>query len=248
MRILLAFLLLGSAAFAQDAAKPKSPWSGSFSAGLVYMTGNNASANSAADFSSKYQVHGQRWIFTGKYAAVRQTDRVTDDATTSSRLYMGAVEHHRFLDDEDNLYLYGKGSARRNVPTGLQIREDVGVGAGYTWRWKEDKTQFSLEGGPSALKENNFGVPSGDLALNARAACNYENEINEDLKAVFKAEFFQSIDETDDRSLVAELKARWAVNGDWYLEAGVATAWDNTPAPGFDKTDWIYGIQVGTSW
>lgn len=212
------------------------------------MTGNNESVLSSADISSKYEVPGLRWIFTAQYAAVRQTDRVLNDATTSSRLYVGSVEHHRFLDDADNLYLYGKGSARRNVPTGLQIREDLGIGAGYTWRWKEDAAQFSVEGGPSALKENNVGVLSGDAAINARVACSYENAISEDLKATAKAEYFQSFDITDDRSYTAEAKLRWAMNGTWHLEAGVATAWDNTPAPGFDKTDWIYMVQVGTSW
>ena len=246
---LITFLLLGTVAVAQAPGEEEnSNWSGNASAGLIYMTGNNASVLSSADITSKYEAPGLRWIFTANYAAVRQTDRITDDATTSSRLYQGSVEHHRFLDAEDNLYAYGKGSARRNVPTGLQIREDVGVGGGYTWRWKDDKAQFSLEGGPSALKENNVGVLSGDMALNGRAACNYENHLSEDLVSTFKAEFFQSFDETDDRSATAEAKLRWAMNGTWHLEAGVATAWDNTPAPGFEKTDWIYFLQVGTSW
>ncbi|MBL7007434.1 MAG: DUF481 domain-containing protein [Planctomycetes bacterium] len=246
---LLAIPLLASTALAQDPGVPEqSNWSGAGSAGLIYMTGNNASVLSSADVSSKYQVAGQRWLFSGKYAAVRQTDRVTDDAITSSRLYQGSVSHHRFLDDEDNLYLYGKGSARRNVPTGLQIREDLGVGAGYTWRWKDDDAQFSLEGGPSALKENNVASASGAMALNGRAACNYENKLNEDLSTTFTAEFFQSFDVSADRSVTAEAKLRWAMNGTWHLEAGVANAWDNTPATGFEKTDWIYTIQVGTSW
>ncbi|RMH04516.1 MAG: DUF481 domain-containing protein [Planctomycetota bacterium] len=246
----LAFLLLSSALVAQEpAGEESSNWSGAASAGLIFVTGNNESTISSADLSTKWEVPGQRWIFSAKYAAVRQTDPVTSDASTSSRLYRGAVEHHRFLDDENNLYLYGKGSAFRNVPTGLQVREDLGLGAGYTWRWKDGDAQFSLEGGPSALKENLVLLPAGDTALNGRAACGYENKISDDLKATFKAEFFQSFDVSADRSATAEAKLRWQMTeAAWYLEAGVATAWDNTPAPGFEKTDWIYTLQVGTSW
>lgn len=249
---LLLTLACAAPALPQDPAEPskspsKSPWSGGASAGLIYVTGNNPSTLSSADVSAKYEQTGYRWIFTGKYAAIRQEDRVTSDPTTTSRLYQGAVEHHRFLDAEDNLYLYGKGSARRDVPNGLQVREDAGVGVGYTWRWNDGKSDFSAEGGPSALKENNVAVPSGDMALNGRAALRYDSALSDSTKLLSKAEYFQSFDVSEDRSATADAKLRWNLEGSWYLEGGVAMAWDNTPAPGFRNTDVIYSIQVGTT-
>ncbi|HEX9795036.1 MAG TPA: DUF481 domain-containing protein [Planctomycetota bacterium] len=223
------------------------PWSGTADAGLSLLSGNNKSITGNFDATAKYSDIAYRWIFEGNYAGVRQTNQTTGDATSTARLYRVAGEHHRFLDDTENLYLYGKASGRSDVPNGLDLREDAGVGLGHTWHWNEDSTEFSLEGGPSVLKENNVGLPSGDAAVNGRAGARLDSDLHDDWKLLGRAEFFQSFDIGDDRSATGEIGLRWSMNSTWHLGATVGVAWDNTPAPGFESTAYRYVLSVGTS-
>ncbi|KAA3608732.1 MAG: DUF481 domain-containing protein [Planctomycetota bacterium] len=238
--------LLLAAVPQEPGGEEESKWSGSFDAGLTILSGNNDSITSTADVLAKYEDVGYRWIFEGNYAGVRQTDPTTGDAFSTGRLYRLAGEHHRFLDAEDNLYAYGKGSARSDEPNGLQIREDIGVGAGYTWRWDEDQGQFSLEAGPSYLRENNVGLLMDD-SVNGRLAARLDWGFTESWKLLGRGEFFQSFDESDDRSFTGELSVRWNFQETWFLQGTAAVAWDNTPAPGFSSTDTRYVLAVGTT-
>ncbi len=221
-------------------------WSGAANAGVTWITGNSEAVTSTVDVTTKYENGGYRWIFEGNYSGVRNTDQTTGDASTSSRLYRLAAEHHRFLDSEENLYMYGKGSARSDKPIGLDIREDAGVGLGYTWRWDEDKSQVSVEGGPSYLIENNVGALKQDF-LAARAGARLDSQLAEDWKLLGRAEYFNSLDNTEDRSFTGELSLRWNFEESWFAQATAANAWDNTPGPGLKKTDWRFVVSIGTT-
>lgn len=226
---------------------PETGWSGSADAGLIWIDGNNKSVTSNVDAAVKYLGDGYRLLFGGKYSGVRQEDPVTQDASSTARLYQLTAAYNRFLDDEDNLYVYGNAAARQDKPNGLDIREQAGVGAGYTWRWQEDKSELSAEAGPSVLKENNVGAPTGDAALNGRLAANATHPFAEDWTLFGNGEFLQSFDESDDRIATGELGVRWNMGETWYLKATAGVAWDNTPAPGFKKTDYRYTLAVGTT-
>jgi len=247
--IAIPLLLLLAAPGLQDPAAekaPPSPCSGAADAGLTLITGNNESTNSAVNATVKYQGTTYRWIFEGNYSGTRQQNQLTGNSFSTSRLYRLAGAYHRFLDDEEKLYLYGKGQGRSDAPNGLDIREDLGVGVGYSWYWNERNSEVSFEGGPSYVKENNVGALVDDY-LSGRAEARLDWEFARSIRLLGRSEYIQSFDNTDDRSATGELSLRWSFESSWYLQATLGVAWDNTAAPGFQSTDYRYVLAVGTS-
>ena len=230
-----------TAAAPQEEEGPK--WVGKADFGLTYLSGNTDSTTAAASASLEYDATMYKWLFNANYAGVRQTTGGV--ATTTSRLYAAGGQYNRYMDEENNLYFYGNASARKDVPVGLELRWDAGLGGGYTWYFTDNQdTFFSLEGGPSFVHEENVGAAESDAA-NARVAFRYENPLWDDWKFDSKGEFFVSLDETEDRSFTGEMNVDYKVNKDWYLRAQAAVAWDNTPAAGFESTDRRFVLAVG---
>jgi putative salt-induced outer membrane protein YdiY len=231
-------------ALQEPAAETK--WKGKADFGLTYLSGNNESTTAAFSAELAYNEDVYQWLFTANYAGVRTTDPVTNDASTTSRLYATGGQYNRFMDEEKNLYFYGKAAARKDIPVGLELRWDAGIGGGYTWYFADDKkTLFSLEGGPSFLHEENVGAAEKVDAAAARAAARYEQPLWEEWLLNASGEVFVSLDDTEDRTFVGELNLNWNMSQDWYLSAKAAVAWDNTPAPGFESTDRRFVLAVG---
>jgi len=233
------------AAGQNPAPKEEKHWSGSVDAGATILSGNNNSITSTLNAQTKYEKGKDRVILDVHYTGVRQDD-ATGNSTTSSRLYQADGSYNRFLDEENNLYLYINGSGRRDVPNGLQIREVAGGGGGYTFRWNEDKTQASVEGGPSYVKENNVGVPFANYA-SGRAAARIDVKLLENVSVLANGEFLQSLETGQDRSATGQVAVRWNFGEHWFVQGTLGVAWDNTPATGFQKTDYRYVFSVGTS-
>lgn len=243
---LLLLLLPGdppAAAPPQD--PPADPWSGSLAAGATWITGNSESTTGTLDFTAKYDVQRYFCTLNVNYAGVRQED-ATGDAVTTTRLYTLGASHNRYLSDARDLYAYANGNWRKDEPHGLQVRETAGLGAGYSWKWDEDRSSFNVEAGPSYVIENLALLPSDSFA-SARFAENLDWRLAEDWKVINHGELLQSLDDTDDRSATGDLGVRWAFSGTWFAQATAAVAWDNTPAPGFEKTDWRYTLSIGTT-
>jgi putative salt-induced outer membrane protein YdiY len=233
----------------ETAQEPESgpEWKGNLNFGLTYLSGNSNSATAALSGRLAYDAEMYKWLFTADYAGVRTEDPSTGDSKTTSRLYASGGQYNRFMDEEKNLFFYGKASARKDIPVGLEMRWDAGIGAGYTWYLADDekKTFFSLEGGPSFVHEENVGAAEESDAANARVAARYGNPLWDEWMLTASTEYFISLDDTEDQSLVAEMNMDWMMNENWKLAATVAVAWDNTPSVGFDSTDRRFVISLG---
>ncbi len=224
-----------------------SRWSGKVDFGLTLLAGNTESTNSALNAELSFDEEVYQWLFTANYAGVRTRNEATGDTETTTRLMALGSQYNRYLDDEKNFYFYGKAAARENVPIGLDLRWDAGVGAGYTWYFSDDeKTLFSIEGGPSYVHEENVGSPETDAA-NARAGLRFETPLFTEWMLTSLGEYFVSLDETDDQSFTGEVNLDWAFRPGWYFKFTAAVAWDNTPAAGFESTDRRFVVSVGHS-
>ncbi|TAH36871.1 MAG: DUF481 domain-containing protein [Planctomycetota bacterium] len=225
---------------------PADPWSGSLAAGLTWITGNSESSTGTLDFAAKYDKQKYFCTAFANYSGVRQEDSATGDSTTTSRLYTAGASHNRYFSAARTWYAYANGAWRMDEPHGLQVRDSAGVGVGHSWKWDEDKSSFNAEAGPSYVIENLVALPSDSFA-SARVAEALDWAIGTDWKIINHGELLQSVDDTDDRSATADAGVRWTFASTWFAQATVAVAWDNTPAPGFEKTDWRYTVSLGSS-
>lgn len=221
-------------------------FSGSFDLGIIVLDGNNESFTGAANARAKYRAEDYQVLANAGYYGNRQEDRSTGDSMTSQRLYFANAEYNRFLDEEENLYAYGNAGAQKNDPGGLQFRGNTGVGAGYSFKWFEETTILGVEAGPSWVKENNTGVASTDYFA-GRLAANLESELATDLSLQGSGAFLQSFDDTDDQVFSGEIGLRYNLSETWFAQATAGMIWDNTPAPGFSKTDTRYILGVGAT-
>ncbi|MCX8229301.1 MAG: DUF481 domain-containing protein [Planctomycetota bacterium] len=241
-------------AFWAPQAPPPSPapvqteeptWTGKADFGMSLLTGNNPT--SKVDFQGKaqWERENRRWIGTGNYHASRQGTLLGESETSSRLMHLG-VEHHRFLDADGDWYAYGKSSSRRDVPNGLELRADIGLGMGWEHRWNQDQTILTLEAGPSLLREDNVGSSKTDT-LSGRSALTFKLPIAEKWTLETKAEYFFATGNTDANSLTSSVDMDWNFSEDWFLSFGNALAWDGTPAPGFQETDLRWTVNIGTT-
>lgn len=225
------------------AQEEETQWVGNAFLGLTYLSGNTESTTASAGVSFTYDEDIYQWLLSANYAGVRTNTGGT--STTTSRLYATGGQYNHFMDEEKNLFFYGKASARKDVPVGLELRWDAGAGAGYTWYLADDdKTFFSLEGGPSFVHEENVGAEETDAA-NARVAFRYGNPLWDEWDFNALGEYFQSLDESEDKSFTGQMSVDYKLKENWSLRGLVAVAWDNTPAAGFESTD--RRVEIGLS-
>ena len=236
---MLPLLLLG---LLQDSIPPSQPeWEGTAEFGLTALSGNHDNFNSSLKAEAKTADTESPWILGFEYAGVRESQA----SQTDKRLYLGALEHHRYLDREGKLFFYGKGSGRRDVPNGLELRADLGIGMGFLLG-EEDGTHFRLEFGPSILREDNVGVDGLNL-FSARAAASFTTPLLEDWSLRGKNEYFRSTEESADQAFTSDLDLRWQLQTDWFMDMGWSLAWDGSPGPGFGRTDTRLVLTLGTS-
>lgn len=219
-------------------------WNGSIDIGLTSLSGNNESATGTARAEARLEQDGYRWLLGAQYSGVRQTDLSSGIANTTSRLYTAFVEHHRTFDESDDFYAYGKGSGRSDRPNGLQGRTDGGIGIGYTVHFFDDNATLSLEAGPSMVWENNVGiVPTSTWT--SRFAVNLDSKLNTDIRLTTKAEYFRSVESAENASAIGEIGLRWTLKNTWFLQLSSSFAWDSTPAPGFENSDYRQSLTIG---
>jgi len=257
LKIALGWLLLASSpAWSQDSPLVASeastasildewagPWHGSADIGMTFLSGNNNSSTSTFRADAKREEEAYRWLLSGLYSGVRQTNPSSGTATTTSRLYTAAIEHHRFFGETQDFYGYGKGSTRSDVPNGLELRSDAGLGLGHTWRWDE-KDSLNFEAGPSVVRENNVGSLA-KVTWTGRVALRLEQTLFKTWLLTSKAEHFRSIGNSQDASTTAEVGIRWAFSEHWFAQVTSGISWDGTPAPGFGKEDFRQSLTFG---
>ncbi|MCH2101564.1 MAG: DUF481 domain-containing protein [Planctomycetes bacterium] len=221
-------------------------WHGKANLGYSFLSGNSGSTTAAFSAELRYDTDVDQWLFTANYAGIRQADRTTGDAQTTSRLYAIAGQYNHFIDDEKNVYAYCNTNIRQDVPVGLDLRWTVGAGGGATLYLNEEKdASISLEVGPTFVHEENIGSTEEVDTAAGRVATRYESPLWSEWLITATGEFLQSFDETDDRSFVGELNLNWKFRENWYFAATAAVAWDGTPAPDFESTDRRFVLSVG---
>jgi putative salt-induced outer membrane protein YdiY len=223
--------------------EPEKTWKGNLDAGATLVSGNNESTT--ASLNALIDGKWGKWA-AGAYAGytgVRSTDQTTGDATTTARIYTLGANGKRYLGAAENLYAYTKGGDRRDEPSGLVERIDVGAGAGYRFDLYE-AAFLGVEAGPSWVSEELVGVTETEETVAVRAAYNFEAPITEKLKAYGNGEYLTG---GDVESLTTLTGIRWNFKPKWSFMASLQVNYDGSPAAGFESTDQIFVLGIGIS-
>lgn len=220
----------------------KGPWSGSADAGMTLISGNNESSNGSANFEMKWAEGLDAFDFGAHYAGTRTTNKATNDASTTSRLYLYEAGYDRFFTEAKDFYGYAKASSREDIPNGLQSRNDIGVGVGYSFFLYENAS-VSVEGGSSYVAENKVGTLADSSAV-ARAAYKFATPIMETIDFDGAGEYLNG---DDIETYTQDFGVSWSFEEAWYLRASYNIAWDGNPSAGFSSTDRRFNLVVGTS-
>jgi len=219
-----------------------SNWSGAADLGLTFVSGNNESTNGAANLTAAW-ASGLNVVDLGAhYAGTRTTDATTNDASTTSRLYLYDAAYNRYFSTEKNFYGYATGSSREDQPNGLQMRNTVGLGLGYTYHLYENAT-LDLEAGSSYVAENKVGTINDSSAV-GRAAYKFATPIYESVKFTGAGTYLKG---GDIETYEQDFGVNWALQGTWSLVASYSLAWDGNPSAGFSSTDRRFNLFLSTT-
>jgi putative salt-induced outer membrane protein YdiY len=219
-----------------------SAWSGTADAGMTLISGNNESSNGSANFTAAWAEGLDAFDFGAHYAGTRTTNKVTNDASTTSRLYLYEAGYDRFFTEAKDFYGYAKASSREDIPNGLQSRNDIGVGVGYNFFLYENAA-VKVEGGSSYVAENKVGTAADSSAV-GRAAYTFETPIMETINFDGAGEYLKG---GDIETYTQDFGVNWNFEESWYLRASYNIAWDGNPSAGFSSTDRRFNLVVGTS-
>ena len=219
-------------------------YTGSVSAGASASDGNtrDRSVSLVGEFVARSK--RQRFTLGASYNYAENKDGLTQ------RNAKGRLKYDFFLTDR--LYLYANALLEGDTFQDLNLRATVGAGPGYQFIDEGDfedpyfsGLQFYAEGGVSYVSEDYKSVPDTNY-VSARWSAKLDWPLAETGVSLFHYhEGYPSLERSEDIYVTTEQGVRLAVWKNFTAAAQVNWRWDNTPSPGFKRSDTLYLLTLG---
>jgi len=222
----------------QDAedASPAPAWTGSFSAGATFTSGNTDTTSVAVGADAVRETDANRQTLRGWWNYAEQEDVLTD------RTVGATYKYDHFVDER--LYYLGIAGLESNELSGLDLRHYFGGGAGYKFHDTE-KFQFDGEAALTYITEK-YEVGKDADYLAARLAYNLGYQYSDTTRFEQIAEVFPSLEDSDDFNGKLDSRVRVDVSSSMFFQLQWVFDYDNTPARGAEKDD--HRVIVGVGW
>lgn len=221
---------------------PPVTWEGRITSGLVIDRGNTDSQDLNLDIHAKRETGQDRIILDAEFNEKRETNQDTGKENTSKRRYEVGGHYDYFVSPR--YYVYGDVNAEKEATANLDLRLNIGGGAGYRWI-KNETTNLDLEAGLGWVNESFSDASKDNDYISMRTAWRYSHDLNTNVHLFHNGEWFPSLDDFEDQLVKTETGIRSKVNGHLSVEAKVVFDWDQTPADGAEKEDTTYIFGVG---
>ena len=234
----------------EGAEEETGPWSFAVDAGAIVESGNTNAISGNANASAIWEVTQQKWISTGQYRAKREEDQTTGENFSDRRLLVIDSQYNYYFSEAKNLYGYGKGAYRTDRPNGLDVRTDIGAGAGYKFDLYGEKAYAAIEAGVSYVDDQKIDMMGGtpDSLSVSTAALRLAYDINTPLTPTMDfVNQGESLNGDDLETYIHTTTYRWALRDNLYLAASFQIIFDGNPAPGDTSTDRIFTVSMGLS-
>jgi hypothetical protein len=233
---------------------PAPDWTleGSFEIGAAVRDGTSRtkSASAFASFEAKNRIHAfelhGRWNHAQSAASGLTARDVSGDARYEIRVL-------------DRVGLFTEGSAETDVFRDLDLRSILSVGSAYHFVEPGDHPEEWLEGvrwldeldirGDLGLGWIHTDFESGGTedTISARWSASVDWPVLPGVTIFHVHDGYPSLEDLDDLYITSRQGVRFLLPAGFQISAHLHWDWDNTPSPGFDRSDILYVLAVGYS-
>ncbi len=239
--LVLSLAAVGFAWAEEPAAAPK--WATSVNLGLNLNRGN--SKTTAANGSIVSERKGEKHEITlgaeGNYGQSEETQADGSKEMKTTVQNEKGYGKYRYLFTERD-YAYMNGELSQDKIADIKYRLIVGPGLGRYWI-KSGKNTLGTEAGISWIKDKVDEVEDDRFAL--RAAETYEWKISETAKIWQNIEYLPALDSFNTYLVNGEIGVEAAINTKFSLRVVAQDKYNNKPAEGKEKNDFILTAGVG---
>ncbi|HSL83012.1 MAG TPA: DUF481 domain-containing protein [Thermoanaerobaculia bacterium] len=223
----------------QPVDRPAVEWRGHVAAGFVASEGNTETESLYGEGEVVARTALDRYTAGGQAARSEDDGRKTAD---NARAWLG---YDRFLSER--WYLAVSALFSRDEFQDLSLRSAVALSAGYQ-AIDSERTRLSGELGASYVDED-FDTAPDDSYPAARWALDAAHDLVIDRIELFHDhEGFLGLESSDDLLLRSRTGLRFHLFNGFVAATQVNLDYDESPAPGFEKEDRRYLVNVGFQW
>lgn len=227
-------------------ADPPATWTGSFALGGSYSAGNTERRSVAANFEAVRRSADDRITVDASWDYGE--DKIGTDWNLNQRRTGGGLKYDLFVGKR--YYILGTTRVLNDYRADLDLRWTAGAGAGYQLYETKD-LKLGIEAGLSYFYEDfrdppapAAPTPSNDY-LAARGAYRIDHNLSEDTKLIHSTEAFPSTEDADNVYFRMDTRLQTKLWGDMIGQLGWTWDYDNTPAPGKERSDHLVNFSVG---
>jgi putative salt-induced outer membrane protein YdiY len=223
----------------QPVDRPAVEWEGHVAAGFVASEGNTETESL---YGEGEVVARTEW---NRYTAGGQATRAEDDGRETADNARAWLGYDRFLSER--WYLAASALFSRDEFQDLSLRSAVALSAGYQ-AIDTERTRLSGELGASYVDED-FDTAPDDSYPAARWALDVGHDLVIDRIELFHDhEGFLGLESSDDLLVRSRTGLRFHLFEGFVAATQVNLDYDESPAPGFEKEDRRYLVNVGFQW
>ena len=203
-------------------------YTGDLQAGVSLTDGNSETVN--ANLSGKFEARSKRQRLTlrGLYHYGEDQDQL------SAQEASGSVKYDFFVTEK--LYTYVNSLLEYNKFQDLNLRATMGGGLGYQF-FEDVRKKLGFELGVSYFSED-FRTAEDNSFASGRWSVNADYKLIPDKISLFHFhEGYFGFEDLEDIYIKSEQGVRFTLIKDFYTTFQVNVNYDNTPAPGLEKTD-----------
>lgn len=221
-------------------AKEPEKWTGSLTVGGSLTSGNTERRAIGAAFEAIRRSEIDR--ITADATWDYSEDKATGDWVLNQRRAGGGLKYDYFISKK--WYFLATARVLGDTLADINLRFTGGVGLGYQWV-ENDTTNFSTEAGLSYFNENyRSATPSVDY-LAARVAYKLSHKLGDSTKLLHGTEAFPSLEDANDIYFQMKTEVQTSLTASMIASLGWVWDYDNTPAPGRERSDHRVLLSVG---
>ncbi len=168
-----------------------------------------------------------------------------EDGRDTARGNRAYFKYDHFIDDK--WYAYANTDVEQDDFKDLNLRTTIGTGAGYQF-WETPERNLALEAGATYVNED-YDIAEDDDFMAARWALRYTQLLFGGTTQFFHMhEGLISVDDPDDTLIRMQTGLRFPLVENLNATIQYNIDWQNSPPPGFKRTDSGYIVSVGYLW